>query len=586
MRASQSPKRPTARAVLPADLPKDWFPFFSAERIATLKRLLQAKHPWMQFVAEMANREGAYNDRGQWKVLMHFATGEKRWARQAIEQLLKIFHAEPPSLNDTREEAIYWPLNYVWLQRHMTPQERQTYRQRMRTWCEHINGKQAEVKGRPNFGTRLSDSDVTVGHYFGFLLTLAATRDEPLVDDLIDGIGPTGSTLADQKQAIERFCAQAEGGEWIESSAYNQGTLSLAFLGASALGIGNFPGLAKLGRDLARNEAFKLTPDFQDAAEWGDESWPRDPERWARMALMALLVGAGLDTEGQARKLIDDLTRGVPIYPTYWLDLHRALWVFDPSSPVPAVPPSYGFRHFQVGLAVLRTKNQLLAVFGPGRPGVDHDVPHGADVRWYCNGSWVVDHPMGYEPHVNVANAGSPAGLGKMWNARIVAAKGDDTTCEVVWETSGPATWPEYFDPPAPFLKSYRRTVQFDATAYKLAVTDVFDGSPPERLPKFDRYYADVQKQIQGRSALWVVRWHTPTEPKPIDHGYRWTNPSGQTIELTHDAPRTRVVKVSKENVHGYLNDTERAGWMIELLADTPQATLRSWLGPAGRTNR
>ncbi len=580
MRSVPKPGPRSAADVLPASLPRDWFPFFTRERIATLKRLGRQQHPWIVFVADMARRESAYNDRGQWDVLMHFATGDPSWARSAIAQLLQVFHETPPSLNDTREEGVYWPLNYVWLKAHMTPSEKATFRQRMRNWCEHYNDLNAPRADKLKFGTRVGDSDVCVGHYFGFLLTLAATRDEPLVEDLIDKLGPNGATLADQWAAIARYCEQAEGGEWVESSAYNQGTLSLAFLGASALGIGNFPPLAKLGRQVAASEAYKLTPDLKDAAEWGDESWPRDPERWARVGLLALLVGAGLDQDGQARKLIDDLTQGVPLYPTYWLDLYRALWVFDPSSPVPKVKPAYGFRRFGVGLVTHRGPRHLLSVFGPGRQGVDHDVAHCADVRLYLGGEWVVDHPMGYDPHSDAVNAGAPAGLGKMWQSGIVSAEGDLESCRVLWETSGGATWAGYYDPPPAFLKRYRRTIDFAAATGKITVVDEFDGADPERLPKFDRYYADTQAAIRAREALWVVRWHAPTEPRAIDHGFSWKTGRGRTVVLTHDATRSAVTKTTKENLRGYLSDAERTGWVIRLLSDVPRATIRTWIVP------
>ena len=163
----------------------------------------------------------------------------------------------------------------------------------------------------------------------------------------------------------------------------------------------------------------------------------------------------------------------------------------------------------------------------------------------------------------------------------------------MTWSTAGPHTWPTYYDPPPAFVERYGRTVTYFAELQKLVVRDSFAGSDPLKLPKFDRYYADVQKAIRNRPALWCVVWHCPVEPAAIDNGYAWTTAGGQRVTLTYAAEggtvRAEVVKTKcssppapDDTIGGYFSGAELAGWQIRLLSDDPQISIISTITVEG----
>ncbi len=544
-----------------------------------LQALLAQKHPWAMCVKLLADWHNPYADLGQWDTLAWVMTGDATYARTAIQAALAGFSEMPGNANETRENFIHWALHYAWLRDQMTLDERLEYRRRLRIWSAVV----LDLHTTPTFGTRLDDSDVVVGHHLGLAVTRLVTADEPLIEDLLAATpGPKGSTFEAQRATIAAFCERAQGGEWIESSSYNSGTLSLLFLGVGAVGLEGYPEVAELGRQVAEWLPWTFTPDLKDSAEWGDDSWAHNPELWSRVSLLGQLCGLGLDTTGSARVMVDQLTRDVFPYPSYWYDLYRPLYVFDPTSPLPDVPPAppRGFRAATgVGLALHRGDDHLLQVNAPNPVGVDHQVYTNAEVRLWLGGEWVLDCPRGYAQQSDTVNAAILSGLGPMRDRKLLSATGDDRSARVSWRTGGSYVGPVYYDPPPNFLNAYTRTVDFELPA-QLVVTDTFDGADPLQLPKFDRYYGDVRHSVQNRPALWTVVWNCPTQPVATPDGYRWQTPGGRTVHLTFSSPSgpvtATVIKLANASPAGYFYASELTGWQVRILSNTPRATVTS----------
>ncbi len=556
-------------------------PLLTPSRVAALKALYLNGHPWAQNVQLLADWQDPYGDLGQWDTLMWVMTGNDAYARSAIDTALATFNFTPSNANETREFFVHWALHYAWLRSEMTLDERNEFRSRLRNWSEVV----LDLDETPSFGTRLNDSDVVVGHHLGLAITAMVTATDPLIEDLLVAEpGPKGSSFADQKAAIAQFCALAEGGEWFESSAYNTGTMSLLFLGAEAVGMAQYPEVADLGPQVAEWLPWTFTPDGTQTIEWGDDSWPRNPELWSKVSLLGMLCGMGLDTTGSARGLLETLTSGVPPYDSYWYELYRPLYVFDPSSPLPAeIPPSPAGPRVSAGLGVVlhRGPDHLLHLNGHRRLDMDHEVHTNSDLKLWYKGEWVIDSPRGYDPYPNAVNAVMLSGLGPMWSRQLNSSAMFDRTQRSVWSTAGTYVGPDYYDPPPVFLNSYTRTVSF-TPPNQLIVSDAFDGLDPIALGRLDRYYEGPRTAIQTRPSLWTVSWYCATEPVPTRNGYRWQTAGGRTVTLNIAANRGRlstvVVKNSISKPDGYFDPSELQGWRIQIRSGTPQTTISSTL--------
>lgn len=526
---------------------------------AELPSVFRAAHPWAVFARSFADRDPpAYGDFGQWATLVWLATRAGEYARKAIARGLATFTPEPTwGRNETRETTLTWALQYGWLKEAMTPDERTTWAKRLNRRCELIL-----TPFGTGWGTSLGDSDETVGHYFGLALTDAVLGTTYLTD-------PTAGTKpADMREAIRGYCAKAKGGEWIESSSYNLGTVQLLLLGAYAHGIEKYPDVATFAMELAEQLRWQLTPDLKDAVQWGDTQNPHDPQWSLRVGLWGIVAGLTGDPGGHLRALIAAITDGKDPYPTYWSELYRVLWVYDPRPPAGPVVPPTGFRVTgpAVGLAIHRGPNHLFACRFAGRTGVDHESEAFGDVRLWLNGEWVLGHPLGYGAFPEAHNAGLVAGLGAM-TERTMTAVETPTGCTVTGRTSGP-----YFDPPyrvPSFLDGWEREVRFEAPN-RLAVRDTFRGSVPDPTA-YPASWPYVPDRIRKAPALWCAVYHAPVEPASVTGGFTWTTLGGQRVTVT--GPDGITEKVTRENTLGNFYDTE-LGWRVVFRSNATPAEL------------
>src|SRR6185369_8255792 len=74
----------------------------------------------------------------------------------------------------------------------------------------------------------------------------------------------------------------AAGGQWMESTGYDVGTLRLILLGTegirTAVGPGHFPEADGWFEQVALAQMAGLTSDWKEAAFWGDNDQPRNPQ--------------------------------------------------------------------------------------------------------------------------------------------------------------------------------------------------------------------------------------------------------------------------------------------------------------------
>jgi hypothetical protein len=531
-----------------------------------LKRLWADKHPWAVTVQQLADYapHPAFGDFGQWATLVYVATGDEAYARKAIRQGLAALPADPPDRNFTRELFGTFALQYAWLRERMTAEERAEYLRRLYSWADHCLAR----TGKPGWGTRLGDSDEVVGHYFGLVLTAKLTaEEEPEKSTAI----LTDPQMAGMRGEIKRYCELAKGGEWVESSAYNLGTVQLLLIGAYSAGIDQYPEVEALAREVAEQQAWTLTPDLKDSAQWGDIEHPHDLTPYARVGLYGLL--AGLTGEARPRHLIGELTpRGKDPW-AYWIDLYRALWVYDPTAKAEPVAPPEGFRLANVGLAIHRGPNHLCQIHAPVSLGVDHEGATFPDVRLWHGGEWVLDHPLAYGPSASCQNTALLAGYGGRELERLtrVSAVGDANDCQVVTSAGGRFyIWMGSHARPPAFCDEWTRETTFQAPN-KLTVRDTFKGRRPTGL---EGYYPEHRERIEKAPALWQVVYHCSVEPTATPEGFTWRTKGGQTVKLSGPSRRLVLKTERPANVTGYMEESELTGWQIRFLSDEPTAEI------------
>lgn len=255
-------------------------------------------HPWHDLAIRLASSP-PYGDHGQWAMWAWGLTGELRYFQVAIARALETFPESPNNRNDSREDA--WLLGEMAYELWLAPgtdTQRLALNSRLENWAEAILRY-----------TDPADSDEVVGHYFGLRLI-----DRALGSDYCQRPGNVGA--AAMRERIREFCGWAAGGEWIESSEYNLGTLQLLFCGAKLVGLDEFPEVVELMPQVREQLTWHLTPDGNDCVQWGDVQHPHSLDLHARVPLTAM-VG------GDVRPLIAGRQTS-----EYQLNLYRCLW-FD-----------------------------------------------------------------------------------------------------------------------------------------------------------------------------------------------------------------------------------------------------------------
>src|SRR6185295_19091521 len=115
----------------------------------------------------------------------------------------------------------------------------------------------------------------TTGSYFGIVFLYLATADENAAavnffnKAFVGGLDATGTDRTTLRNTIAQYVSQmAEGGEWIESSEYNLGTVRLLLMGAegvrTATGEDHFPEVTKFLTRAALRPIYFITPDRKD----------------------------------------------------------------------------------------------------------------------------------------------------------------------------------------------------------------------------------------------------------------------------------------------------------------------------------
>lgn len=523
---------------------------------------------WYKVVKTNAEN-GVYGPYGQtaiWPTLMYQWTGDPAWAtiawnRVATEFLPLTALSTTPNLrgNFGREYAIEHVILLDWLWPALTPAQRTQYMDQIGNMLD------ANLTGNvwvPD-GYIPSDSDQTVGVYFGVVLFYLTHPEHPRAaywynfagsDETYVGTGGLTASAANRasaRNAIKEYTTVlGAGGEWIESAAYNLGTVDLLLMGyegvRTATSVEHFPEIAEWLPRLAKRQIAFWTSDLTQYYQWGDEEHPRDTAavlyEWTNLDGMAsgLLQGTteGEQLQGQLLDLVAKYgpTGNPSMQPAI---TGRLFFVFNPYAQTADWRTDKAFQASGMGLSLQRSgfspNDSLFAAHiapRPERKAVDHFVRYFNDFELYRRGEWVLTHPRGYMGAPNTGlgtNSVLMHGFGDMYEFKEVigAAAGDGYSYQA-GTTGGAAVPTPYYDPPPVFVHEWTRSILYLPGGTDTVI--VHDRAHVADVQRRDRYYPADQALFDGAPSAkqWIL--HMPVAPTIGLSTVTWSTPGGQNV--------------------------------------------------------
>lgn len=569
---------------------------------------------YFKLIKDNAECKCRYADTGLWATLMFQFTGDRKYVELAwaeVETSFLKLTGRALSGNYGREYAAENVLIYDWLYPGLSSAQRATFLNKL--------NEQFEVAltstSSPNAPVRTADSDQTVGVYFGLAFLYVATGDhnpkagEFLNRSYVGGLNASARDRATLRNAILDYVTMSAGGEWIEGTDYNLGTVRLLLLGAegvrTATGRDYFPEVTRWLSTAVTRPLYVITPDLKQSYQWGDTEHPGIFQGRLSTWMTTNGILAGLGDSTNAPYTQDLITRLVSRYGVTGYQsaepLARMFLTFNPylnASPNMNLPRAW-YAPGQ-GLMLVRTGwDEQASMFGAHMPAqqpyIDHQVGYLGDFQLYRNGAWAITHPLTYGgPGLSGEGVNTllHAGIGSMLEVRDVI--GSEWDAEGTWAylagtTGGQKYSNDYYQPPPTFLHEWTRSlVYLPAAAPGVDAIVVYDRShadAPRALPRFERYSTADRNTITNAAAVrqWIIHmpvnpsisgdtitWQTPTDalrvnmllPRErtataVDEAGRWT---GATIAAGQRKWHARITPASEQPWQTFLNVVQAHG--------------------------
>lgn len=537
-----------------------------------------------------------YGDSALHCAWMYQVTANTTYAQKAYTLWLSItnYGANWPSGNTVRESFTERVLVLDWIWPSLTPQQRTASISAIKRW-----GDFAVANGTPQYmgDFALPDSDATTGYYFGlaaldlFDVPENTTKGTWLNRTTrngtkIGGLDPTGTGTA--RDALAGYVLKAPGGEWIESSAYNLGTLTLLFLGWASVETtapGHFPEIQGWLLPGAAWSAMAITPDLKGYNQWGDEEHPHIGlvyRHWRRDAMLAGLSG---DAVLQRLTLDVEATQRTALQANIGL-IARVALLWNPEQPGALAYPWTTVRTASsnaVGHVAVKNSDTLAVLAAPPRLSVHHDRTQTPSFKLYRDGEWALNHPLGYGaiPVGSMAvNGILLAGLNVMYDRQNPRYESGADWWALTGSTQGSYYDAKYYQPPPAFVTKAQRSIIYfrDGIFDVFVVRDSIAAQDPTKLPRFDRYRAADKATITAALARTggttkELIFHAPGPPTLEAGRMRWTTAGGKEVTIQHVAPIAPVRTVYNETeflVSGF-QAAEVTGKHIRLWAPSVQ---------------
>lgn len=479
---------------------------------------------------------------------------------------------------------------------------------------------------------RGADGDQPLGDFFAIAMLYEATKDyNPRIATIwaqphVGGYVATGANYATARNIIKYYFENAAaGGSWFEGSEYGLGSPRLAIIGNEALKTTDagtaFPEIDRWVVDHAEFLTYVPTPDGVQQAEYGDDETPRQfvgrlPLEWMAQAMIS--VGAQPDAPSRRRlqRRILDLraqhgqAATNPVWPT-------AYPLVDPYATAAAdlsTQPK-GFHARGYGLTIWNDAPtpkacQFWAHFKPEGRAIDHMVDYWGDYQLYCNGEFVLTHPIAYSTSVTGNSIAGRSYMADMVNATTIeglsgfpAAQSQNAIGAIQYRratvpvfgsdyvyisgTQGGMRHPaldidgggHYYDPPPVFVHEHTRSLWYLPTATQalssIVTIERINAVDPEALPKFDRYRSGAiypeQSAIKA-SPRWTTYLHPRANPTIAANVTTWTTAGGQLLRDVWLAPdAVTIVKEDETALAHYDAQAQEKKWRLTVTPNSDE---------------
>jgi len=373
---------------------------------ATWARLKAENHQYYTHTRDQALRDNTPSPRyasfGRWSALYYQMSQDQAFAQRSYDHIKnswpeKTFATAPLwTSNQLREFGTEMVVTLDWIRDAISSSDFIAYRD----WL--VRTADAYLKG----SIRLGDTDQVVGALF-----FVATMDRVLGTTYL-----TNPRVIEMRDKVRWYCDElADGGEWMESGDYNQGTTYLLFNGAESAGMNNFPAVEALRSEIIKFFPHTYTPDLKDSFEWGDDQTPHDPHWLSIENLMAYYSRYS----PEIRQFEEDMRKvwnkpyGAPFYARYfvWADPFGEKKPWKEFVGTHLVARGRGHVYSRTGWEPTDAAIMVQTpTFSKGR--VDHWYAIFGDFWFRKGGEWKVDRPRAYSGDLRLGNHTIIAGIG------------------------------------------------------------------------------------------------------------------------------------------------------------------------------
>jgi len=535
-------------------------------------------HKFWQYVV---NRKGTQYDEnlGINSAIYYLITGSNSDAVEAWQRVNwyagRTYNTEGwiPSKNDTRHRFVRMSLLYSYICEDDagTPAAGATncanFKDVLNFWTDLCLNDDNGGPWHDNHGTRASDSDETIGHYFGMILFAYAIRSDDLTrsDYILNYEGnmrPTspgntysvGGIDADQaesnslRNAIEWMFELIAQGEWIESSQYNLNTLTYALIAAKTLndyfGVDYFPEITGFYEEFADTMKAQITPDRSNVVQWGDTSYAENLMIARRVPNYATL--ATLDNDDGLRYLFDQLWQNSNQLVDHWLIYAKTGAGTEPTGLLTRNNPGIGTTYFKDGFS---SNDSLFWSHIKGRTWVDHEKNGFDNFNLYRQGGWAIHNPKGYFESAHVEGSYMNGLLASGAFPSSVSEAREQTASKIgtdysyhVGTAGGLQTYSGYYNPPHEHLREYTPSIFYKHTSGGHDIIVNFDrvnGCNPTlesclSTDNFQRYAASgggyFYNLIVANSGKHYYIMHSPSAMSRSGDRFTWTAENGETV--------------------------------------------------------
>jgi len=502
-------------------------------------------HSLYQRLVREADKASLYEDNGMRDAVLYNVTGDTSYATRAYNHL-SWMSGWKPTRNDTRHKFINIAIIYDLIKDGLPPSDSEKLRMVLDYWTDLAFNRVSGV----NHGTRSWDSDEMTGHYFGvasYALTIKNSH-PARYNDIMAEIGGIEAPGSKWRETVASYAQRSAGGEWIESSFYNMGSVAYAVLGVefinSKLGSDKFPEYTVLFDNLAKILVERLTPDFRDSFKWGDTQEPVGIRKWTNVPTMAN-TGA-ITKDSRLLWAFDYLLNknGTGNLP------ERLYAMIDVKSPRTAPQgitahnsPGVGISYFHSGW---EQNDSFFASMMKNRTYVDHENNGFTTFNLYRYGGWALINPKGYHdlysylPYTNtmMISGGYPTHAQK-----IKKQVGYESGQNYLWHAGtvgGSTVKTGYYDPPKITMQEWTRHLFFvhhTDGSDSIVIFDRIDACNPldtacmssHSFSRIRQQYRDMITPAEGKH-----QWILHTNESPVKNGdvFNWTAANGEEIYL------------------------------------------------------